>query len=110
MFMGHRQSEDGLQATETIGTPWEAALWWEFFQAYMDTSRPLPDIPEHEPFRHQDPVTAEYDKRTGRDPHYWRNVGTQRAEAMKKKARKRAKAALDGDYLWMSQPLASMEQ
>ena len=44
---------------------------WDFFQNYMDTSRPLPDLPCYEQYRHLDPVTAEHDRRTGRDPRYW---------------------------------------
>lgn len=44
---------------------------WDFFQNYMDTSRPLPDIPYFEAHRHLDPVTAKYDKENGRNPRYW---------------------------------------
>ncbi|MCD5997500.1 hypothetical protein KDX38_28580 [Pseudomonas sp. CDFA 602] len=45
--------------------------WWDFFQNYMNVSGPLPDIPLFEPYRHLDPVTAEYDKKNGRNPRYW---------------------------------------
>ncbi|MCE4055151.1 hypothetical protein [Pseudomonas sp. Au-Pse12] len=44
---------------------------WDFFQNFMDVSRPLPDIPKYEPFRHLDPVTAEYDRQHQRPPRYW---------------------------------------
>jgi len=44
---------------------------WDYLQNYMDVSRPLPDIPYLEQFRHLDPTTAEHDRRTGRDPRYW---------------------------------------
>ncbi|WP_408003790.1 hypothetical protein [Pseudomonas triticifolii] len=44
---------------------------WDFFQNYMDTSRPLPDIPYFEEHRHLDPVTAKYDRENGRNPRYW---------------------------------------
>ncbi|MEE4697597.1 hypothetical protein V2J88_01095 [Pseudomonas alliivorans] len=44
---------------------------WDFFQNYMDTSRPIPDIPYFEAYRHLDPVTAKYDKENGRNPRYW---------------------------------------
>ena len=44
---------------------------WDFFQNFMDTSRPLPDLPCYEQYRHLDPVTAEHDRRTVRDPRYW---------------------------------------
>lgn len=44
---------------------------WDYLQNYMDVSRPLPDIPYLEQYRHLDPTTAEHDRRTGRDPRYW---------------------------------------
>ncbi len=48
--------------------------FWDMWQNYMDTSRPLPDIPLWEEYRDQDPVTAEHDRRTGRPPRYWRDM------------------------------------
>lgn len=48
--------------------------FWDFIQNYMDVSRPLPDIPAHEPFRHLDPVTALHDRKAGRNPRYWRDM------------------------------------
>ncbi|MEO4048561.1 hypothetical protein AAFN46_15905 [Pseudomonas sp. CAU 1711] len=47
---------------------------WDFVQNYMDTSRPLPDIPLLEQHRDQDPVTAEHDRETQRPPRYWRDM------------------------------------
>jgi hypothetical protein len=44
---------------------------WDFIQNYMDTSRPLPDLPRYEEYRHLDPVTAQYDRKTGRNPRLW---------------------------------------
>jgi len=44
---------------------------WDFLQNYMDTSRPLPDLPRYEEFRHLDPVTAQYDREAGRNPRLW---------------------------------------
>jgi hypothetical protein len=41
----------------------------------MDTSKPLPDLPEFEQVRHLDPTTKAYDKKTGRDPDYWWKLG-----------------------------------
>jgi hypothetical protein len=37
----------------------------------MDISRPLPEIPAHEPYRHLDPVTASHDLKNGRNARYW---------------------------------------
>ncbi|KPB51632.1 Uncharacterized protein AC511_4866 [Pseudomonas coronafaciens pv. oryzae] len=44
---------------------------WDFLQNYMDISGPIPDIPLFEPYRHLDPVTADYDQQRGRNPRYW---------------------------------------
>lgn len=46
----------------------------KFFQNYMDTSKPLPDIPILEEFRHLDPVTAEHDRQAKRPSRYWRDM------------------------------------
>ncbi|HET8800013.1 MAG TPA: hypothetical protein VFN01_02410 [Marinobacter sp.] len=52
----------------------EVMALWDMLQWYMDVSQPLPDMPRLEPFRHLDPVTAEHDQRTGRDPRFWRDL------------------------------------
>lgn len=44
---------------------------WDFLQNYMDTSRPLPELPRYEEFRHLDPTTAAHDLKTGRNPRFW---------------------------------------
>jgi len=44
---------------------------WDFIQNYMDTGRPLPDLPRYEQYRHLDPVTAQYDRKVGRNPRRW---------------------------------------
>ena len=52
----------------------EVMALWDMLQRYMDVSQPLPDMPRLEPFRYLDPVTAEHDQRTGRDPRFWRDL------------------------------------
>lgn len=47
---------------------------WELIQEFMDISKPLPDIPELEPFRHLDPVTAEWDKKHNRPPDLYEKM------------------------------------
>lgn len=63
---------------------------WDFFQNFMDTSRPLPDIPYFEAHRHLDPVTAQYDRENGRNPRYWIDMDDdtfkQRVDAMWQRA------------------------
>lgn len=48
--------------------------YWQFLQNYMDVTKPLPDIPALEEYRHLDPVTAEYDRKTNRPECYWRDM------------------------------------
>ncbi|MDS1311695.1 MULTISPECIES: hypothetical protein [Marinobacter] len=48
--------------------------FWDFIQNYMDVTRPLPDMPALEAYRHLDPVTAEHDRRNRRVARYWRDM------------------------------------
>ncbi|WP_421668921.1 hypothetical protein [Pseudomonas viridiflava] len=63
---------------------------WDFLQNYMDVSRPIPDIPLFEAYRHLDPVTAKYDKENSRNPRYWIDMDDdtfkQRVDAMWQRA------------------------
>jgi hypothetical protein len=52
----------------------ECYALWDMLQNFMDTSRPLPDIPLWEEHRPNDPVTAEHDRQTQRPPRYWRDM------------------------------------
>ncbi|WP_426142626.1 hypothetical protein [Pseudomonas sp. DWP3-1-2] len=55
-----------------VDTRWQMpCALWDFLQNYMDTSRPLPDLPRYEEFRHLDPTTAAHDLKTGRNPRFW---------------------------------------
>jgi hypothetical protein len=55
-------------------SPEECYALWDMLQNFMDTSRPLPDIPLWEEHRPNDPVTAEHDRQTRRPPRYWRDM------------------------------------
>jgi len=77
--VAHRFSDDGDESLKFF-LPWQVALWWEFLQHYMDTSKPLPDIPEMEPYRALDPVTAQHDRRTGRPPDYWARMSPEEVD------------------------------
>ena len=52
----------------------EYNVLWNMIQRYMDVSQPLPDCIILEESRERDPVTAVYDKVTGRNPRYWRDM------------------------------------
>ncbi len=77
-----------------------ALAFWDCLQRYMDVTQPLPDLPVLEPSRPFDPVTAEHDRRTGRDPHYWRKRTYQGWQA---KERKELDRRLH-EYPWQQQP------
>ncbi|SDF70303.1 hypothetical protein SAMN05216571_101287 [Onishia taeanensis] len=60
--------------SQTVMHKQEVHAQWDMLQRYMDVSQPLPDVPRLEPFRDRDPVTAEHDRKTGRNPRYWRDL------------------------------------
>ncbi len=72
--MGHRYEpiyvSYGGEAT-TFGDHYGT---WEELQQLMDINLPLPDLPEFEPFRQQDPTTKAWDEKHGRDPDYWKKM------------------------------------
>lgn len=52
----------------------EPGIYWSWLRQFMDVSRPLPDTPEFEPFRHLDPTTAEYDQEHPRPKRFYRDM------------------------------------
>jgi hypothetical protein len=73
LYIAHRY-RDVVISFRPLLAPGEGQLCcalWDFIQNYMDTSRPLPDLPRYEEYRHLDPVTAQYDRKTGRNPRLW---------------------------------------
>ncbi len=93
IFLGGKLHPLGL-------TPEEALAFWDCLQRYMDVSQPLPELPVLEQFRHLDPVTAEYDRQSKRDPRRWRDMpyraweGRGQSETMKR----------NQQYPWQQQP------
>lgn len=71
-YTGKQFSQTSLSRVEPSKE--EVVALWDMLQRYMDVSQPLPDVPRLEPFRHLDAVTAEYDKQTGRNPRFWRDL------------------------------------
>ena len=49
----------------------------------MDVSRPLPDIPMFEPYRHLDPTTIEWNKKHNRPPRLWRDMDPEEYRKLK---------------------------
>ena len=74
LVLVHRYSDVEVRVGELIGADSlieTQEQLWDFIQNYMDTSKPLPDIPLFEEFRPKDPTTAVYDQQIGRNPRYW---------------------------------------
>ncbi len=99
LYLGHRFQPVGMGTS----TNWNRLYWvysqWEWIQQYMDTSMPLPDLPELEPYRHLDPTTAAWDKAHKRPPHYWRDMDI---ETFKKKHKAGIKAV--ENFPWNTLP------
>lgn len=74
----HKHSKVQQWATQKIGVLpdgfWLCILDWEIIQHYMDVTRPLPDVPHFEPFRHLDPVTKTWDEEHQRPRWLWRDM------------------------------------
>lgn len=66
-------------------------LAWNYLVKFMDVTQPLPDIPIHETTRHLDPVTKDYDEKTGRKPNYWANMTRIEAREIHQQENKKAK-------------------
>jgi hypothetical protein len=79
LYLAHRY-RDIVINFRPIMPPGEGELLcalWDFIQNYMDTSRPLPDLPRYEEFRHLDPVTAAFDRKVNRNPRLWIDMNDQ---------------------------------
>ncbi|WP_199524376.1 hypothetical protein [Pseudoalteromonas sp. bablab_jr011] len=63
-----------IVVTELAQNPIYCLLFWERLVRFMDNTKPLPDIPEYEGYRHLDPITAEFDKHNSRPEVYWRDM------------------------------------
>jgi hypothetical protein len=61
---------------------WHPALLWEYYQHYMDVTRPLPDVPFFEPYRHLDPTTKKWDEEHNRPSRFWRDMDKKEYEAL----------------------------
>lgn len=77
LVLSHRYSKLEVTVGDILGShghPNMCYAYWDFIQNYMDVTRPLPDFPLIEKYRHLDPVTAEHDRQTGRPGRYWRDM------------------------------------
>lgn len=74
LYLAHRYRDITINFASLLAPdrlPQPPLALWDFFQNYMDASRPLPELPCFERYRHLDPVSAEHDRQTNRNPRYW---------------------------------------
>ncbi|WP_199453008.1 hypothetical protein [Marinobacter sp. bablab_jr008] len=77
LLLQHRYSDHKLWMEGLLTdamNPKEVYAYWDMIQQFMDVTKPLPDLPIFEPFRHRDPITAAHDCRIERDPFKWRKM------------------------------------
>lgn len=106
IVLGHRYSDRQFFIGDILGrvsTPSTAYRYWDMIQNYMDISKPLLDIPVLEQFRQFDPVTADYDKKTGRDPHYFLTMNNQTWRKVTKKLLSNYMISVEGRHCLMQQ-------
>jgi hypothetical protein len=84
LMLCHRRETTRLaHPQDAVGTVVPVWLRWELLQHYMDVRWPLPEVPECEPFRPDDPTTAEADERRGRPPHLLGNLSVLQFNALR---------------------------
>ena len=91
LYLGYPDRPEGINVPMSINSEWQRHIEWEFYQRFMDISKPLPDLPEYEPHRNKDPVTAEYDKRVGRPKDFWKNMDYEEAVKLKERSAEAAR-------------------
>jgi len=74
LYLSHKYSKEGVVYGAPNQQAWYVGVLWEFFQHFMDVSRPLPDVPQFEPYRHLDPTTKKWDEENNRPRWVWRDM------------------------------------
>lgn len=110
---GLLHKETGLTICIEHESVTRGVLAWNYLLQFMDVTQPIPDLPMQEQTRHLDPTTLAYDKKTNRDPYYWRKMDREQMKALENEAYKKAEAwieqrsqelnyNLDKDYRWLN--------
>ncbi len=81
-----------IPVRDNAGNPNYCRMEWEYLLRFADNTRPLPDIPDIEKFRHLDPITAAIDKKNQRPEFYWRKMHVMQQVAIKEDVESRAYA------------------
>lgn len=77
LVLVHKTQEWALPLNQLVAATTlreDVLAYWDLIRQYMDVTKPLPDIPLFEAYRHLDPTTAEHDEKKGRNAQYWRNM------------------------------------
>ncbi|KAF1066086.1 MAG: hypothetical protein GAK45_02024 [Pseudomonas citronellolis] len=77
LWLMHRYCQLRVPVGTVLSTdqlPQTVCALWDFYQNFMDISRPLPELSYLEETRHLDPITAEHDRKTQRKPRYWADM------------------------------------
>lgn len=71
LMFGHRYSDSYMTSPIQHMDPWVLHVDWEYYQQFMDVSKPLPDVPVLESERALDPTTVAWDAKAGRPQGFW---------------------------------------
>jgi hypothetical protein len=82
LTLHHKKTGSGFLIGDGTTGGWYTGLNWEYYRHYMDVSRPLPDIPFWEPYRHLDPTTKAWDEKHNRPERLWRDMDEETYEKM----------------------------
>ena len=96
-----------LVVTDSSQHPIHCILAWERIVRHMDNTKPLPDVPVYEAYRHLDPVTAEFDKQNNRPEYYWRTMSVDQQVEIGEEL---VKEAWEYDWSEKSEPKAEITQ
>lgn len=77
LVLVHKTREWALSLNQLVAATTlreDVLAYWDLIRQYMDVTKPLPDIPLFEAYRHLDPTTVEHDEKRGRNPQHWRDM------------------------------------
>ncbi|MCP1672931.1 hypothetical protein J2T57_000023 [Natronocella acetinitrilica] len=92
LALSHRSRELVISYHGTAGQEaWYPIIYWEFLQQYMDVTKPIPDVPELENDRWDDPFTRDWDQRHGRPRYWWRGMSKETFDRLLQDSREAAR-------------------
>lgn len=92
LMLRHRRPDVELCCPEVFTERWRVHHLWEVLQQFMDADNQLPDLPQLEAMREQDPASIGFDRQRRRPPKYWKEMYLDRARELEATSRKAALA------------------